>query len=378
MGWKECNRMSQRNEFVLFAEKESSNIALLCRRYGISRKTGYKWLSRYVADGVSGLQDRSRRPRLNPNKTSQEMEERILSVRAAHPWCGRKIHGYLASKGIQDIPAPSTITSILRRQGCIAPKQSEAATPWTRFERPEPNDLWQADFKGHFAMEQQRCHPLTVVDDHSRFCTCLQACADEKRDTVKQSLIEVFMQYGLPRQMNFDNGPPWGNEQVREEGFTQFSLWLIRLGITVSFSAPMHPQTNGKDERFHRTLKAEVLQGRVFRDLSHAQRVFDQWRPIYNFERPHDALGNVAPASRYRPSTQSYPGLLPPIEYAPGDHIRKVDQTGSISFQGRSARITKALKGEPVAIRPTLTDGVFEVIYVRQRIKTIDLRIVPS
>jgi len=376
MPWKESDRMSLRGEFVEFASKSSSNMSLLCRRFEISRKTGYKWLSRYREGGVKALSDRSRRPLHSPHQTSKEMEERILWVRTQFPWCGRKIHGYLRNQGVQGVPSPSTITAILHRNGCISDEASSKAKEWKRFERDTPNDLWQMDFKGHFGIRTGRCHPLTVLDDHSRFCLGLKACDNERRNTVQQHLIAIFRCYGLPWQMNMDNGPPWGTE--RQSKYTHLSLWLIRLGIVVSFSAPGHPQTNGKDERFHRTLKAEVLQGREFRTMTETQNTFDQWRKVYNTLRPHDALSNASPSSRYAVSHRTYPETLPQIEYGPDDVIRRVDISGRLWYAGRAIRMSKAIRGRHVAVRPTIEDGVVEVFYVKQKIKTIDLRTIPK
>lgn len=372
MPWMECNTMSLRQEFVKFAQNESANISMLCERFGISRKTGYKWLERYKAQGANGLHDQSRRPIYSPNKTSQEMEKMILDIRKEHYWCGRKIQAHLQRKEVLTIPSPSTITMILRRNGQINKESSEKAQHWNRFERDAPMDLVQMDFKGHFPTMQERCHPLTVVDDHSRYCLCLQACTDEKRPTVRNHLTVVFRQYGLPLQINVDNGPPWGTENTG--GYTQLSMWLIRLGIVVTYSAPFHPQTNGKIERFHRTLKAEVLQGRMFQGNKDAQKSFDKWRDVYNFERPHDALENKVPADRYRPSSRAFPEVMPTIEYSPDDIVRKVDNFGRVSFQGRKIRVTKALKGEHIAFRPTNEDGKYKTYYVRQMIKNVNLK----
>jgi transposase InsO family protein len=372
MPWMECCRMTLRQEFVRLAQKENSNVSMLCKRFGISRKTGYKWLERYESQGVNGLNDQSRRPIHSPNKTSYEIEKMILAIRKKHCWCGRKIWGYLQNKGVLNVPSPSTITMILKRSGQISDENSKKAEQWTRFEREAPMDLIQMDFKGHFPTMHERCHPLTVIDDHSRYCLCLQACTDEKRQTVKNHLTDVFRQYGLPLQINVDNGPPWGAKYFGD--YTQLSMWLIRLGIVVTYSAPLHPQTNGKIERFHRTLKAEVLQGRIFNGNKDAQISFDKWRYMYNFERPHDGLENSVPADRYKPSSRAYPEVMPAIEYSPDDIVRKVDNYGRVSFLGFKIRITKALKGEYVAFRPTNEDGKYKAYYVRQNVKDINLK----
>ena len=371
MPWKECDHMSERKEFSLFARTNELSMKELCHRFGISRKTGYKILSRFREQGEAGLADRSRRPHYSPFRTSPEIEKEVLSIRAEHPWGGRKIRKVLMNRGIEDVPAISTITSILRRNGCISNEESMKRKPWIRFERPHPNDLWQMDFKGHFATGAGRCHPLTILDDHSRYLLCLQACSNERAETVQKHLITVFRRYGMPLQMNTDNGPPWGTEQGQ---YTFLSMWLIKLGVVITYSAPYHPQTNGKDERFHRTLVAEVIQREFFKHLKHAQKSFDWWQPVYNCERPHEGIGDEVPASRYRPSNRPYPEKLPPIEYAPGDNIRRVGLSGIVRFKGRRFNVPKFLHGEYVAIRMTAEDGIVDIFYVRQKLKRVDLR----
>ncbi|MEK7814302.1 MAG: integrase core domain-containing protein, partial [Chloroflexota bacterium] len=244
--------------------------------------------------------------------------------------------------------------------------------PWVRFERPAPNDLWQMDFKGQFPLAQGWCYPLTVLDDHSRFAVGLQACGDQRWPTVQQQLTGVFRRYGLPQEMLMDNGAPWGADW--DHPYTPLTVWLLRLGIGVSHSRPYHPQTQGKEERFHRTLKAEVLQGRSFADLAGCQEAFDPWRAVYNLERPHAALGLATPASRYQVSPRPFPEELPAIEYGPQDQVRRVQAHGEISFHSRSFRVSKAFRGYPVALRATSRDGLWEVFFLSHRIAQLDLR----
>jgi transposase InsO family protein len=273
--------------------------------------------------------------------------------------------------GHTQVPAASTITSILRRHGLLDPAESAKHKAFIRFEHPHPNDLWQMDFKGHFPTRQGRCHPLTVIDDNSRYNLILKACANERTDTVRSALIDSFRRYGLPNRMTMDNGSPWGNDLLND--LTPLTAWLIRLGIGVSHSRPYHPQTQGKDERFHRTLKSEVLSRHEFDDLSHCQRQFDKFRSIYNLERPHEALGLKTPVTRYQPSARCYPESLPAIEYGPDDQVRKVQDKGEIFFKGLVFRVAKALQGYPVALRPTKKDGIFSVYFCQQKLKDISL-----
>ena len=249
--------MSLRAEFVMLAGQEGANVRALCRGYGISAQTGYKWLARAALDPEERFADRSRRPRSSPRRTPAEVEAKVVALRCAHPrWGGRKLARRLRDLGAPRVPAPSTITAILRRHGRL--DESELLTPHAmiRFERDRPNELWQMDFKGHFAHDAGRCHPLTLLDDHSRFSLCLEACANQRGATVEASLVPTFERYGLPRRMVFDNGSPWGNGPG--DPYTPLGVWLLRLGIAISHSRPYHPQTLGKDERFHRSLKASA------------------------------------------------------------------------------------------------------------------------
>jgi transposase InsO family protein len=317
MPWKEVSTVSLRFEFVNQALMKNANISQLCRVFGISRKTGYKWLQRYIEDGKDGLQDRSRRPHTSPNRTPHTVEQKVLLVRDEHPaWGSRKIHRWLEMKGADPIPPPSTITEILRRHGRIDPEESKKHRPCQRFEAEKPNEMWQMDFKGHFPMANgNRCHPFTVLDDHSRFCMGLRACENERRDTVKSHLTGIFRRYGMPDKLLMDNGPPWGG--YHHGRLTRLGVWLVQLGIHVIHTRSYRPQTIGKEERFHRTLSDEVLRHHSIRNLRHAQRCFDTWREIYNHERPHEGIGLIVPGSRYLKSMKPFPETLPPVVYDP-------------------------------------------------------------
>jgi transposase InsO family protein len=373
MPLRELSVLDQREAFVKLATMSGSNRSALCRDFGISRKTGYKWLDRQGLAGAGSLADRSRRPHRSPWRTDAATEAAVLRIRAAsnNAWGARKIAWVLASQGWHTVPALSTITGILRRHGKLdRPAQHPGAH--VRFERAEPNELWQMDFKGHFPLAVGRCHPLTVLDDHSRYSLGIEACGNEQDGTVRDGLTTLFRRYGLPFAMLMDNGSPWGDRDGQP--FTAFTVWLLRHGIGVSHGRAYHPQTQGKEERFHRSLKAEVLDRNSFADLVACQRAFDRWRQVYNHERPHEALGLQPPALRYRPSPRAFCESLPPIEYGPGDIVRKVDGDGWISFRNRSVRIGKAFRRQPVALRASSDDGVFDIRYCVQRIGRLDLR----
>jgi len=365
--------LAVRQEFVLLANQVQIEMRTLCNRYGISTKTGYQWLQRFRAGGLDALAEGDRRPHQSPRQTAAALEQRIVAVRDDHPaWGGRKIRAYLLAPGQTALPSPSTLTAILRRHQRLSDAEGCKHQPWHRFEQAAPNRLWQMDFKGHFAIAQGRCHPLTALDDHSRFVVCLQACGDEQGSTVQAALTTTFRRYGLPERMLMDNGPPWGGESPHT--LSALVLWLIRLGIRISHSHPYHPQTQGKEERFHRTLKAEVLRDRCFASLSACQQDFDRWREVYNRERPHQALDMAVPISRYQPSPCSFPDTLPPIEYGPEDLVRKVQNKGQVHFQGRVFTVSSALQGYPVALRPVNTDGQFDIYFCHHKVTRIDLR----
>ncbi len=385
MAWKEMDTMSLRLDFVRLALHEDANMSALCRRFGISRKTGYKWLKRYKERGKESpneaLIDQSRRPHTSPIRTPADIEELVLETRDKYPaWGGRKINWLLLERGYADIPHPSTITDILHRHGRIDPDESVKHRAFQRFEREHPNELWQMDFKGYFPLEGspegssegspgKYCHPLTVLDDCSRFLLGLRACPNERRDTVIEHLTSIFRCYGMPDRMLMDNGPPWGDDA--DNPYTRLTAWLIRLGIDISHGRPYHPQTQGKDERLHRTLNAELISRNSFSDLAVCQIIFDDWRDMYNFVRPHEALGMCVPGKRYQPSSRCFPEELPPVLYDPSDIVRKVGADGKISFRNRTFRVGKAFQRQPVAIRPTDTDGDFHVFYCQKQVAQI-------
>jgi transposase InsO family protein len=371
--------MSLREEFVEFAQDSHLHFSELCQRYAISRKTGYKWLKRFLTEGRTGLADRSRQPQHWPTRTPPDVEQTILQVRQAHPaWGARKIAHYVLQQRrleAEQIPSPSTITAILRRHGQLDVSERPKHHAWQRFEHALPNALWQIDFKGGVVLgdaTHSRVFPLTVLDDHSRFSLGVRACPNQQKETVQAELTEIFRCYGLPERMTMDNGSPWGD--TTETPYTALTVWLLRLGIGVHHSRPYHPQTQGKDERFHRTLQAELLTQTSFIDVANCQQAFDAWRQVYNHERPHQALGFAVPASRYRPSERAFPEQLPVIAYGPTDQVRKVQYQGEFFFQGRIFHVSRGFRGYPIALRPTLEDGVWDVYFCQQWIKKIDLR----
>lgn len=374
MVWMETSTVSLRQEFVRLASQDGANKRELCRRFGISPKTGYKWLARVQASAQEDFKDRSRRPHTSPTRSPDAIEQAVLELRRQHPaWGGRKIAQRMLDLGQAQL-APSTITHILHRHGLITPQASCAAQPWLRFEHDSPNSLWQIDFKGHFATLAGRCHGLTLLDDHSRFNLLLGALSRTDAASVQAQLTDTFWRYGLPLRINADNGAPWGSPSSGGHSLSELAIWLIRLGIRVSFSAPYHPQTNGKIERFHRTLNAEAIAGRNFKDHACVQRAFDTWRNFYNCERPHEALAMSTPAQHYRVSALQYPEQMAEIEYPASDTVITVGWNGFIQFQGHKIRTSSALHRLPIGIRPhPQRDGVHDVYFFHQRFMQIDL-----
>ena len=375
MPWQERNTVSLRLEFVQLAG-QGCNMRELCRRFQISPKTGYKWLGRFRDSGAqpAALHDQDRRPLTSPERTAPKLEQAVVALRTRHPaWGGRKIARVLLERGVTEL-APSTVNSILKRHGLIEPLDRQARE-FKRFEHDQPNSLWQMDFKGDFGTLQGRCHPLTILDDHSRFNLALTANGKTARADIQPQLQAVFERYGLPVQINVDNGPPWGGAEAVEHGLTELTVWMIRLGVRVTHSRPHHPQTNGKIERFHRTLNDEVIAGSHYADHDQVQRAFDRWRPIYNCVRPHESLGMQTPIERYRPSPFAMPPKLPEIQYRSDDIVTKVAAPGYVRFAGRKWRVCRALGGLPIALRAhPEVDGVLDLYFCHQKFGEIDLR----
>jgi transposase InsO family protein len=372
MPWREVSVMDQRREFVRLALQDGVNRRELCRRFGIHPAVGYKWLARLKA-GDTELADRSRRPYVSPRRSAADIERQLLAIRDAHPaWGARKIAHCLIRDGVTP-PAISTVHEILRRSGRIVPPPGGPLQPHQRFEKETPNALWQMDFKGRISLaDGAACHPLTMIDDHSRYALCLQACSNQQRPTVQSQLVTAFRRYGLPDALFVDNGSPWGDSSGSR--WTGLRVWLLRLGVDVIYARPYHPQSRGKNERFHRSLKAEVLALRRFAGFAELQRAFDSWRGVYNLERPHEALGMAVPASRYRPSPRIMPERPAEVAYDSDDIVRRVSTTrASISFRGRLWPVPSAFCGERLAIRPRGADGHYGIFFGSRQVASIDL-----
>jgi transposase InsO family protein len=300
----------------------------------------------------------------------------VLELREQHPaWGGRKLHHRLVAEGLEGVPAPSTITAILRRHGHLTPLPPRR--DFVRFEHPAPNAVWQMDFMGHRPLEggAGRVHPWSLLDDHSRFALDLVACPNQQQPTVQTALTAVFRQYGLPDAILCDNGAPWGIAGMTGgSGLSRLEAWLLRLGIAPWHGRPYHPQTQGKVERFHGTIAREVFAHHSLTTLVEAQSHFDTFRTVYNHERPHEALDHATPASRYQPSSRLFPETLPPMVYDAGTLVRIVTEHGSISWGGRRHFVSRGLVGEPVALQPSDDPAMWSVVYGAYPVVVIDLR----
>lgn len=372
MPWKDVTIVDQRQEFVALAGQGTASMAELCRRFGISRKTGYKWLNRYRVQGDAGLVARSRRPQTSPGATPAAMLERIRIVAVANPtWGGRLIRHRLLALGLDAVPAASTITAILTRDGVRSPAAA-APRPIVRFEADAPNHRFQMDFKGWVPSRTGRIVPFTVLDEYSRYVLLLEHTADGTLAAIQALLTDCFRRYGLPWQLLADNGPPWGSS--RPKTLTAMDVWLLRLGVRPLHGRPGHPQTQGKLERFHRTLNRDVFQLQTFDSPAEAQRTLDAFRQCYNHERPHAALGYQVPATKYALSPRPFPEVLPPIEYDEEAVVRIVSRKGAIKYDRRALYLSEALGGLPVGLYPTRVDGVIQVKFCARTITTVDLR----
>lgn len=372
MPWKDATIVDQRQEFVQLAKTGQYSITELSRRFNIHRKTGHKWIKREREKGAAGLEDRSRRPHSSPTATPAPIIEQIRIVATAHPtWGGRLIRHRLLDLGLIPVPAASTITAILAREGLRRP-DAPAPRPAIRFEADAPNHRLQMDFKGWIPSRTGRVVPFTVLDEYSRYVLMLEHTADGTFPAIQALLIDCFRRYGLPWQLLADNGPPWGSS--RPKTVTSMDVWLLRLGIRPLHGRPGHPQTQGKVERFHRTLERDVFQARTFDSPAEAQQAMDAFRHIYNHDRPHAALAYHPPATRYHLSPRPFPETLPAIVYDDEATVRIVSAKGAITYHKRQIYISEALGGLPVGLYPTRVDGVIRIQFCARTIATIDLR----
>ena len=366
MPWIERCRLDERIAFVrLVADGEP--MAALCRQFGISRQTGYKWWARFEEDGVEALADRSRRPRSHPNETPAHIVEVIIEARARHPfWGPRKLVAWLARKKPQlKLPAPSTVGSILKRNGLVSPRRTRRrAAPTPRADQAlDANDVWATDFKGEFRTRDGKyCYPLTIQDQASRFLLRCQARNSTRADTAKPIFETAFREHGLPRVMLSDNGIPFASATFA--GLTTLSVWWLELGIELARIEPGHPEQNGKLERFHRTLKNETTKPPKG-NLSAQQRAFNRFRDEFNHDRPHEALADKTPASSYTGSTRAFPDRIAAPDYDASFELRHLNARGELQLNRFRFCVSGALKHKQIALEP-IEDGLWRLHFRHQ------------
>lgn len=371
MPWNERTVEEMREEFARrVVAKEKTKVAL-CREYGISRRTGDKWVERYLAG--EPLSDRSRAPHRHPNRVSEDVEQMIVEMRRTYPAQGAaKIHRMLSDEGKQDLPSVKTINNIFHRNGLITPEATLAATPVKRFEKSYPNEMLQADFKGQFMMRnRQYCYPLCITDDHSRFSLCCEALENETLRAVQPVVKRVFEEYGVPFSFLCDNGNPWGVAQ--ERGYTKFEVWMMEHGILVLHGRGLHPQTQGKQEKFNGSLKRECLRYNDFADLKDAQLGFDKYRQFYNEKRPHHSLELATPSTRYSPSPRKYSDKIAEWDYPSEYEICKVKGNGYFRYRGKSYFLSEGFADRQIAVRESHLPGQITLVFRQFRIGRIHL-----
>src|SRR5215469_14172826 len=357
MPWEEHRLVDVREQFVLRAKRAKESFVALCREFQISRKTGYKWLARYESDGVEGLRDRSRRPRLSA-RVSGEAVLRVLELHALHGWGPKKLHRLLVREKVADVPSVRTVARILRRSGIAARKRrrvfevSAAETRAPSVVAAGPNDVWTLDFKGWWlAGNGERCEPLTVRDAFSRYVLCVEMVESHATETIRRAFERIFREFGLPKALQFDNGEPFAARQARA-GLTRLSAWWVSLGIQLVRSRPGKPQDNGGHERMHADLKAEV-QVRPAQSRRAQQRAVSAWRKKFNELRPHESLAMKTPAERYRRSERPYRPPIPPT-YSTAWLTRRVSAKGFVRVEGAQLFIGEGLVGHQIGLEPVV------------------------
>ena len=378
MPWTRTDWMSERVKFIAAYLKGSSSFSDLCQDFGVSRKTGYKWVHRYADGGASALEERSRAPLSHPNAIGSDVVESILAIRRRHPrWGPRKLRVVLGRQRPRIVlPAASTIGDILKRHDLVPPRRRvRRSSPYgDRLRQYDaPNAVWCADFKGCFrvgGIGGDRCHPLTISDGYSRFLLRCRALRRPLTHHTRRIFESAFREYGLPRAIRTDNGPPFST--LAPGGLSRLSVWWIRLGIRPERIMPGRPEQNGRHERMHRTLKAETAKP-PRSSFQAQQRAFDRFLVEYNDERPHEAIDQQVPAALYRPSLRRYPAYLPQVEYPPHVETRVAYPNGVISFGANQWYVSHCLAGERIGLEPC-DDGRWRVLFGWVPIGIVDVR----
>lgn len=363
MPWESRTVEDQRTEFAQ-AAMSCRNFSALCREYGITRRTGLKWKVRYEAQET--MSDRSRRPKHSPTRTPEDVEQQIVALRSDNPgWGAKTLRKTLENDGVHGLPSVKTVNNILHRYGCISVEESQKRQAFTRFEKDACNDMWQTDFKGEFRMEDGNyCYPLTILDDHARFSLAIVPRSGTK-NVVIPAFLEVFRQYGLPKSILSDNGAQFAGFK---RGYTQFERLLMELDILPIHGRMKHPQTQGKIERFHRTMNQELLKHVTMHDIDDACEQFRLWRQKYNNVRPHEALGMKTPAEVYIPSDRQLPEKIAPWEYGGEYHVIKVNSWGYVRFDKWQIYLSQTMIDQYIEFRPNPDGESFSACFRNFRI----------
>lgn len=379
MPWKELKPMDQKIQFIADYTRQVGSISELCQRYGISRKTGYKWIQRYTELGLSGLAEQSKKPQYHPLQTPLKIRRRIIEIRNASriPLGAKKISVILAQElAAIDVPSPSTINNILKAEGLVKPRRKRRrVSPYGKALRAgsKPNDLWSVDFKGQFKLtNRQWCYPLTVMDDYSRYLLAIESQRNVRTVETRKSFERLFCEFGLPERIRSDNGVPFATKATG--GLSALSIWWIKLGIRPERIAAGQPQQNGRHERMHKTLKAAATKP-PSASFSSQQRRFDVFRGAYNSERPHEALFQQMPRDWFTPSSRTYPCPLMPIEYPRYFEVRKVASSGVVYWHSGQAYISHLLAGEWVGLEE-IGENIYDVYFSFYRLGRLDMNLV--
>lgn len=378
MPWQDVRPMDHRIVFIADYVRGRHTVSALCRLHGISRKTAYKWISRYEELGLEGLADRNRRPHHSPERIPYAMREAVLALR----WQGTMVMGPKKIRRLleqrfpgQALPSKTTIYNILKSEGLISPQRRRqrvppASLPFAPVDAA--NEVWSVDFKGQFILSNRRwCYPLTVMDHHSRYLICCQGLSSTAGLPVRKVFELCFREYGLPRRIRSDNGVPFAARTAG--GLSHLSVWWLRLGILPERIKPGKPQENGRHERMHRTLKQAATRP-AQRSFKAQQHHFDQFRHGYNHERPHEALAQDTPSMHYRHSERAYPEHLPELEYPTHYRLKRVSPGGVIYLANRMVYLTHVLAGETVGLCQ-LDEQAWDVYFGPVRLGGFDLAV---
>ena len=377
MPWNETCAMNERKAFINAWKSNRFTVAELCRRFGISRKTGYKWINRVLAEGQAGLNDRSRAAHHHPNRTPEAIVGQLLKAKHQHPdWGPATLVKWLRRRQPRrPWPAPSTAGEILKRHGLVTPRiRRKRVPPHSEPLRhaSAPHAVWSADFKGQFQLGNRRwCYPLTITDNHSRYLIDCQGLYNTALEPVKARYERAFRRWGLPKAIRTDNGYPFASCAIG--GLNALSIWLLKLDVIPERIAPGHPEQNPRHERLHRTLKAAAINPPKA-NLSAQQRAFNRFGRDYNHERPHQALDDRCPGELFCTSPRPYPDSLPELVYPDSYEVRRVRTDGSIKWHGDLIYVSAALAGEPLGITP-VGHGRWQLYFAKLAIGLLDERL---